>query len=373
MNPRHFSGADDVPSPAPDPGTYPYTRGIRKDGYASKVWTMRQYAGFGTAAETNSRFHRLIESGQTGLSMAFDLPTQMGYDSDDAFAHGEVGRVGVAIDSVEDMEVAFHGLPLDRVTTSMTINAPAALLLLMYADVAKGRGIPLSSLGGTIQNDILKEFVARGTYIFPPEPSMRLICDTFAYCEEHLPRWNPISVSGYHMREAGATAAQEIGFTLANALAYAEALREHGLDLERIIPRMTFFFNVGNNFLEEVAKFRAARTLWARIVRERLHLSGERAAMLRCHAQTSGATLTAQQPHNNVVRVALQSLAAVLGGVQSLHSNSFDEALALPTEHAAEVALRTQQIIEAESKVTAEADPLGGGIHSREAHMRTCG
>ncbi len=360
MSTDFFSSANGAPPPAAPPGTYPYTRGIRKDGYASKVWTMRQYAGFGTAAETNARFHRLLDSGQTGLSMAFDLPTQMGYDSDDPFARGEVGRVGVAIDSVEDMAVAFDGLPLDQVTTSMTINAPASLLLLMYVAVAKERGIAPGRLGGTIQNDILKEFVARGTYMFPPAPSMRLVCDTFAYCEEHLPRWNPISVSGYHMREAGATAAQEIGFTLANAIAYAEALQERNLDLERIVPRMTFFFNVSNNFLEEVAKFRAARTLWARIVHERLHIASERAAMLRCHAQTSGATLTAQQPHNNIVRVALQSLAAVLGGVQSLHSNSYDEALALPTEHAAEVALRTQQIIEAESKVTREADPLGG-------------
>ncbi|MGC8461279.1 MAG: acyl-CoA mutase large subunit family protein [Candidatus Dormibacteria bacterium] len=363
MSTHFFSTEADVPFPAPDPGSYPFTRGIRKDGYATKVWTMRQYAGFGTAAQTNERFHRLIDSGQTGLSMAFDLPTQMGYDSDDPIAHGEVGRVGVAIDSVEDMAIACTGLPLDQVTTSMTINAPAALLLLMYVEVAKDRGISPASLGGTIQNDILKEFVARGTYIFPPGPSMRLICDTFAYCEEHLPRWNPISVSGYHMREAGATAAQEIGFTLANAIAYAEALQERDLDLAQIIPRMTFFFNVSNDFLEEVAKFRAARTLWARIVRERFHLKGERAAMLRCHAQTSGATLTAQQPHNNIVRVAIQSLAAVLGGVQSLHSNSYDEALALPTEHAAEVALRTQQIIEAESKVTSEADPLGGSYY----------
>ncbi|MGH7698635.1 MAG: acyl-CoA mutase large subunit family protein [Candidatus Dormibacteria bacterium] len=345
---------------APDPGEPPYTRGLRPDGYRSRLWTMRQYAGFGSAESTNERFHYLLEQGQTGLSVAFDLPTQMGYDSDAPEAAGEVGRVGVAIDTLGDMERLCRDLPLDRVTTSMTINAPASLLLLLYQLTAQGRGIPAGSLGGTIQNDILKEYAARGTYIFPPRPSMRLVTDTFAYCHRELPRWNPISISGYHIREAGATAPQELAFALSDGLAYVEAALGAGLALEQFAPRLSFFFNVGNDFFEEVAKFRAARTLWARLMRERFQATDPRSLQLRCHAQTAGATLTAQQPLNNVVRVALQSLAAVLGGAQSLHANSYDEALALPSEAAATLALRTQQLLAFESGVARVADPLGG-------------
>jgi methylmalonyl-CoA mutase N-terminal domain/subunit len=348
-----------APEPSP-PGEPPYTRGLRPEGYRQRLWTMRQYAGFGSAAATNERFHYLLERGQTGLSVAFDLPTQMGYDSDAAEAQGEVGKVGVAIDTLQDMQILCKGLPLDRLTTSMTINAPASLLLLMYELAAESEGIDPQLLGGTIQNDILKEYVARGTYIFPPRPSMRLITDTFTYCHQRLPRWHPISISGYHIREAGATAPQELAFALSDGVAYVEAALGAGLELEEFAPRLSFFFNVGNDFFEEVGKFRAARTLWSGIMRERFGARSERSCQLRFHAQTAGATLTAQQPLNNVVRVALQALAAVLGGAQSLHTNSFDEALALPSEQAATLALRTQQLLAFESGVARVADPLGG-------------
>ncbi len=344
----------------PPPGTFPYARGARADGYRERLWTMRQYAGFGSAAQTNERFHYLLRAGQTGLSVAFDLPTQMGYDSDDPVAHGEVGKVGVAIDSIDDMELLTKGIPQDRVTTSMTINAPASLLLLLYELAAEHKGITPASLGGTIQNDILKEYAARGTYIFPPRPSMRLVTDTFAYCAERLPRWNTISISGYHMREAGATAPQEIAFTISNGIAYVQAALDAGLAVDDVAPRLSFFFNVSNDFFEEVAKFRAARAVWAEVMRERFGARSARSQMLRFHAQTSGATLTAQQPLNNVVRVALQALAAVAGGTQSLHTNSYDEALALPSQQAAEIALRTQQIIGHESGAANVADPMGG-------------
>ncbi len=350
----------------PPPGEFPFTRGLRPDGYRSRLWTMRQYAGYGGAEETNRRFRYLLERGQTGLSCAFDLPTQMGYDSDAPLAHGEVGKVGVAIDCLDDMGVLMRGIPMDRVTTSMTINAPAALLLLLYAMVAESQGIPASALGGTIQNDILKEYVARSTFIFPPGPSMRLVTNSFAYCAENLPRWNPISISGYHMREAGATAPQEIAFTLANGIAYVEAAIRAGLAVDSFAPRLSFFFNVSSDFLEEVAKFRAARTLWAEVMRDRFEARNPRSQMLRFHAQTSGASLTAQQPLNNVVRVAVQALAAVCGGAQSLHTNSYDEALALPSAEAAEIALRTQQLVAHESGVARIADPLGGA-HAVEA------
>jgi methylmalonyl-CoA mutase N-terminal domain/subunit len=343
-----------------DPGSYPFTRGLRADGYRTRRWTMRQYAGFGSAAQTNERFHYLLNAGQTGLSVAFDLPTQMGYDSDAPAARGEVGKVGVAIDSIEDMELLMRGIPQDRVTTSMTINAPAAVLLLLYEIAAERKGIAAAVLGGTIQNDILKEYAARGTYIFPPKPSMRLVTDTFAYCAEHLPRWNTISISGYHMREAGATAPQEIALTLSNGIAYVQAAVDAGLAVDQFAPRLSFFFNVGNDFFEEVAKFRAARTIWAELMRNRFGARDARSQSLRFHAQTSGATLTAQQPLNNVVRVGLQALAAVCGGTQSLHTNSFDEALALPSQQAAEIALRTQQVIAHESGAASVADPLGG-------------
>ncbi len=348
------------PDEPPPPGHYPYTRGLRPDGYRSRLWTMRQYAGFGSAEQTNERFHYLLRAGQSGLSVAFDLPTQMGYDSDDPVAHGEVGKVGVAINSIDDMELLMHGIPQDRVTTSMTINAPASILLLLYELAAERKGIAAATLGGTIQNDILKEYAARGTYIYPPRQSMRLVTDTFAYCAEHLPRWNTISISGYHIREAGATAPQEIAFTLSNGIAYVQAAVDAGLDVEDLGPRLSFFFNVSNDFFEEVAKFRAARALWAEVMRERFGAIGERTLQLRFHAQTSGATLTAQQPLNNVVRVSLQALAAVCGGAQSLHTNSYDEALALPSEQAAEIALRTQQIIGHETGVANVSDPLGG-------------
>ncbi len=342
------------------PGEFPFTRGIQPTMYRGRLWTMRQYAGFGSAAETNHRFKYLLEQGQTGLSVAFDLPTQIGYDSDDPLAEGEVGKVGVAIDTLADMETLFDGIPLAKVSTSMTINAPALILLAMYAVVAEKQGAPLDKLSGTIQNDILKEYVARGTYIFPPEPSMRLVTDLFAYCAELLPAWNCISISGYHIREAGSTAVQEVAFTLANGVAYVQAAKRVGLDVDTFGPRLSFFFNGHIDFLEEVAKFRAARRLWARLMRDRLGAKDPRSWMLRFHTQTAGSSLTAQQPLNNVVRTALEALAAVLGGTQSLHTNSFDEALALPSEDSVRVALRTQQIIGHESGVADSVDPLGG-------------
>jgi len=356
LDPCYRAGAPEPPAP----GEFPFVRGLRADGYRSRFWTMRQYAGFGSAEQTNERFHYLLRHGQTGLSTAFDLPTQMGYDSDDPVARGEVGKVGVAIDSLEDMEILMRGIPQDGVTTSMTINAPASILLLLYELAAEGKGIASDKLGGTIQNDILKEYAARGTFIFPPRPSMRLVTDTFAYCAERLSRWNTISISGYHMREAGATAPQEIGFTLANGIAYVQAAVDAGLAVDSFAPRLSFFFNVSNDFFEEVAKFRAARALWAEIMHDRFGARDPRSQMLRFHAQTSGASLTAQQPLNNVVRVAIQALAAVCGGTQSLHTNSYDEALALPTEEAVEIALRTQQLLAYEANAGAVADPMGG-------------
>lgn len=345
------------------PGEYPFTRGIQPTMYRGRLWTMRQYAGFGTAEESNRRYRYLLENGQTGLSVAFDLPTQIGYDSDHPMAASEVGKVGVAIDSLEDMLILFDGIPLDRVTTSMTINATAAILLAMYIAVGKLQGVPTTKLGGTIQNDILKEYITRGTWIYPPRPSMRLITDIFKFCSEHVPQWNTISISGYHMREAGATAAQEVGFTLANGIAYVQAAIDAGLDVDDFAPRLSFFFACHNNFLEEVAKFRAARRLWARIMRERFEAKNPRSWMLRFHTQTGGATLTAQQPENNIVRTAIQALAAVLGGTQSLHTNSMDEALGLPTEKSVQIALRTQQIIAYESGVAETIDPLGGSYY----------
>jgi len=342
------------------PGEYPYTRGIQPTMYRGRFWTMRQYAGFGTAEETNRRFRYLLASGQTGLSTAFDLPTQMGHDSDSPRARGEVGRVGVAIDTLDDMERLFHGIDLGKVSTSMTINATAATLLALYQAVAEAHGTPARELSGTVQNDVLKEYIARGTYIYPPAPSMRLITDVFAYCAEAMPRWNPISISGYHIREAGSTAAQEIAFTLADGIAYVDAAVRRGLDVDKFAGRLSFFLNVHNNFLEEVAKFRAAWRLWARTMRERFEAKDPRSWTLRFHAQTAGSTLTAQQPDNNVVRVALQAFAAVMGGCQSLHTNSRDEALALPSEDSARIALRTQQIIAHESGAADLIDPLGG-------------
>src|SRR5437660_7424553 len=343
-----------------EPGAFPFTRGLYPEGYRVRRWTMRQYAGFGTAAESNRRYRYLLSQGTTGLSVAFDLPTQIGYDSDAAEAAGEVGRVGVAIDSLEDMETLLDGVPLDRVSTSMTINATAAILLALYVAVARRRGIPEASLSGTVQNDILKEYVARGTYIYPPGPSLRLITDLFAFCRERGPHWSTIAVSGYHLREAGSTAVQEVAFTLSNAIAYLTAARETGLPVDAVAPQMSFFFNAHNDLIEEVAKFRAARRLWARITRERFGARDPRSTMLRFHAQTAGSMLTAQQPANNVVRVTVQALAAVLGGCQSLHTNSMDEALALPSEPAVRVALRTQQILAWESGVADVVDPLGG-------------
>ncbi|MFI5036487.1 MAG: methylmalonyl-CoA mutase [Acidimicrobiales bacterium] len=343
-----------------EPGAFPYTRGVQTTMYRGRLWTMRQYAGFGTAEATNERFHFLLRAGQTGLSCAFDLPTQMGLDADHPRAEGEVGRVGVSISSLDDMRRLLAGLPLGEVTTSMTINATAATLLLLYQLVAEEQGVPGAALRGTIQNDILKEYVARGTYIYPPRPSMRLVVDTFAYCAAELPQWNTISVSGYHIREAGSTAVQEVAFTLANAIAYVEAARAVGLGVDQVAPRLSFFFNAHNNLFEEVAKYRAARRLWATIVRDRFHAADPRSMMMRFHTQTGGSTLTAQQPENNVVRVTLQALAAVLGGTQSLHTNGFDEALGLPTERAARLALRTQQVIGFESGVTDTVDPLAG-------------
>jgi methylmalonyl-CoA mutase N-terminal domain/subunit len=342
------------------PGAYPFTRGIYPEMYRRQLWTMRQYSGFGTAEETNRRFRYLLEQGVTGLSVAFDLPTQMGYDSDDPMARGEVGRTGVAIDTIEDMETLFEGIPLERVSISMTINATAAILLGLLVVTAERRGIDLSVLSGTVQNDLLKEYIARGTYIFPPKPSLRLTADIFRYCHERVPRWNTISISGYHIREAGSTAVQEIAFTFANAKEYLRAGLAAGLALDEFAPRLSFFFNVHSDFFEEIAKFRAARRLWARIMQEEFGAKDPRSWMLRFHAQTAGSTLTAQEPLNNVPRTTLQALAAVLGGTQSLHTNSYDEALALPTEEAAKLALRTQQVIAQESGVTAAVDPLGG-------------
>src|SRR6187401_1484180 len=345
------------------PGLFPFTRGIQPTMYRGRLWTMRQYAGFGTAAESNRRYHYLLGQGVSGLSVAFDLPTQMGYDSDHALASGEVGRVGVAIDSLADMEELFSGIPLGTVSTSMTINATAIILLALYVAVARKQGLDgeaLRGLSGTIQNDILKEYVARGTYIYPPRASLRIVTDIFAYCDRELPNWNTISISGYHIREAGSTAVQEVAFTFAHAIAYVQAAIDAGLDVNRLGQRLSFFFNAHNNFLEEVAKFRAARRLWARIMRERFGATNSRAQQLRFHTQTAGSTLTAQQPDNNIVRVAVQALSAVLGGTQSLHCNGRDEALALPTEDAARLALRTQQIIAAETGVANTVDPVAG-------------
>ena len=346
-----------------EPGTFPFTRGIRRDMYRGRHWTMRQYAGFATAAESNARYRYLLERGVTGLSVAFDLPTQLGYDSDAPQSRGEVGKVGVAIDTIADIEALFADIPLDRVTVSMTINAPAAILLALVLALARRRGIPFDRLGGTVQNDVLKEYVARGTYIFPPGPSLRLVTDVMAYCAEHVPNWNTISISGYHIREAGSTALQEIAFTLANAKAYLHAAQRAGLAVDTIAPRISFFWNAHNDFFEEVAKFRAARALWAQIVRDEFGSRDPRSQMLRFHTQTGGSTLTAQEPENNVVRVTLQALAAVLGGTQSLHTNGADEALGLPTADAARVALRTQQIIAFESGVSDVVDPLAGSYY----------
>jgi methylmalonyl-CoA mutase, N-terminal domain len=343
-----------------EPGEYPYTRGVYPGMYTKRPWTMRQYAGFSTAAESNERYHRLIEAGTTGLSVAFDLPTQMGYDSDAPAARGEVGKVGVAIDSIEDMRLLLRGIPLDAVSTSMTINAPAAVLLLLYQLVAEEQGVAAGKLTGTIQNDILKEYIARGTYIYPPQPSLRLVADTFAYCRKEIPRWNTISISGYHMAEAGATPVQEIAFTLANAKEYVRAAVASGLAIDEFAPRLSFFFVARTTLLEEVAKFRAARRLWARIMREQFHAADPRSQMLRFHTQTAGVQLTAQQPEVNLARVTVQALAAVLGGTQSLHTNSYDEAIALPTEKAARLALRTQQVLAYETDLTATADPFAG-------------
>ncbi len=353
------------------PGEYPYTRGVQPSMYRGRFWTMRQYAGFADAEESNRRYRYLLEQGQTGLSVAFDLPTQIGYDSTDAIAEGEVGKVGVAIDTLRDMEILFDQIPLEKVTTSMTINSTAAILLAMYVAVARKQGADLSKLGGTIQNDLLKEYIARGTYIFPPRPSLRLITDTFAWCKDNVPQWNTISISGYHMREAGCTAQQEIAFTLANAIEYVSAALAVGLKIDEFGPRLSFFFACHSNFLEEVAKFRAARRLWARLVKERFGAQDPRSMMLRFHTQTGGATLTAQQPDNNIVRTAFQAMAAVLGGTQSLHTNSKDEALALPSEGAVQIALRTQQVLAYETGVGDTVDPLGGSyfVESLTDHL----
>jgi methylmalonyl-CoA mutase, N-terminal domain len=345
------------------PGEYPYTRGIYPDMYRGRPWTMRQYAGFGTAAETNRRFRYLLDQGQTGLSVAFDLATQIGYDSDHPMAKGEVGRTGVAIDSLADMELLFDGIPLNKVSTSMTINSTAVILLAMYIAVGKKQGVAESELMGTVQNDMLKEFIARGTYVLPPRPSMKIITDIFSYANTHLPKYNTISISGYHMREAGATASQEVAFTLANAIAYCEAATSAGLDIDQFAPRLSFFFCSYNDLFEEVAKFRVARRMWAQLAKERLKAKDPKSMLLRFHTQTGGSTLTAQQPENNIVRTTIQALAAVLGGTQSLHTNSFDEALALPSEKAAEIALRTQQILAYESGTTSTVDPLAGSYY----------
>ncbi|MGD9033541.1 MAG: methylmalonyl-CoA mutase family protein [Desulfobacteraceae bacterium] len=348
------------------PGEFPFTRGVQPTMYRGRYWTMRQYAGFATAEETNRRYKFLLEHGQTGLSVAFDLPTQIGYDSDHEMAMGEVGKVGVAIDSLRDMEILFNGIPLDKVSTSMTINAPASILLAMYMAVAEQEGVPPENLRGTIQNDILKEYSSRGTYIFPPKPSMRIITDIFSFCAEKVPQWNTISISGYHIREAGSTAVQEVAFTLANGIAYVQAALDVGLDVDTFGPRLSFFFNSHLDFLEEVAKFRAARRVWAKIMKERFGAKNPRSMMIRFHTQTAGCTLTAQQPPNNIVRVAFQALAAVLGGTQSLHTNSMDEALCLPSEEAVQIALRTQQLIAYESGVTDTVDPLAGSYYVEE-------
>lgn len=342
------------------PGHYPFTRGVQPTMYRGRFWTMRQYAGFGTAKESNERYKYLLQAGQTGLSVAFDLPTQMGYDSDAGMSRGEVGKVGVAIDSLADMEVLFDGIPLDKVSTSMTINSTAAILLAMYIAVAEKQGVSSDKISGTIQNDILKEYMARGTYIYPPKPSMRIITDIFAYCKDNVPKWNTISISGYHIREAGSSAVQEVAFTLADGIAYVDAAIKAGLDVDEFAPRLAFFFNAHNNLLEEVAKFRAARRMWAKIMKERFKAKNPKSLMLRFHTQTAGCTLTAQQPDNNIMRVTIQALAAVLGGTQSLHTNSRDEALALPTEDSVRIALRTQQVIAYESGVADSIDPLAG-------------
>lgn len=343
-----------------NPGEYPFTRGVYPSMYTGRPWTMRQYAGFGTAAESNKRYHELIDAGTMGLSVAFDLPTQMGYDSDHKLAHGEVGKVGVAIDSVDDMSVLFDGIPLDKVSTSMTINAPASTLLLLYQLVGEKQGVPGSALTGTIQNDVLKEYIARGTYIYPPAQSLRLITDIFKYCRAEIPKWNTISISGYHMAEAGATPAQEIAFTLADGIQYVQAAIESGQDVDEFAPRLAFFFVSRTSFLEEVAKFRAARRIWARVMKERFNAKNPKSLMLRFHTQTAGVQLTAQQPEVNLIRVAVQGLAAVMGGTQSLHTNSFDEAIALPTQKAARLALRTQQVLAYETDVTKTVDPFAG-------------
>ena len=371
--PNLAGGADVAPLYGPDdlegfdpvtdlgvPGSPPFTRGIQPNMYRGRLWTMRQYAGFGTAAESNERYHYLLEQGQTGLSVAFDLPTQMGRDSDDERSLGEVGRVGVAIDSIEDMRTLLHGLPLDKISTSMTINATASILLCLYAAVAEEQGVPRSKIRGTIQNDILKEYMARGTYIYPPRPSLRLITDIFAWCGKEVPSWNTISISGYHIREAGCDAVQEVAFTLADGMAYVKAAIDAGLDVDKFGAQLSFFFNVHNNLIEEVAKFRAARRLWSTLMKERFGAKSERARALRFHCQTAGMTLTAQQPLNNIVRVTVQALAATLGGCQSLHTNSYDEALGLPTSEAATIALRTQQIVAHESGIADFVDALGG-------------
>lgn len=345
------------------PGSYPFTRGVQPTMFRGKLWTMRQYAGFASAQESNLRYKYLLEQGQTGLSIAFDLPTQIGYDSDDGLSEGEVGKVGVAIDSLRDMEILFDGIPLDKVSTSMTINAPASVLLAMYIAVAEKQGTSPDKLRGTIQNDILKEYIARGTYIFPPEPSMRLITNIFEYCSKEVPQWNTISISGYHIREAGSTAAQEVAFTLADGIAYVEAAIKAGLDVDDFGPRLSFFFNAHNDLFEEVAKYRAARRLWAKIMKDRFKAKNEKSMQLKFHTQTAGSTLTAQQPDNNIVRVTIQTLAAVLGGTQSLHTNSRDEAMALPTEDSVRIALKTQQIVGYESGVTETSDPLAGSYY----------
>ncbi len=363
---------DDYLSAIGLPGEYPYTRGVQPTMYRGRYWTMRMYAGFATAEESNRRYKFLLEQGQTGLSVAFDLPTQIGYDSDSEMSIGEVGKVGVAIDSLKDMELLFDGIPLDKVSTSMTINAPAAVLLAMYIAVAEKQGVPPDKLRGTIQNDILKEYSSRGTYIFPPQPSMRIITDIFSYCAENVPLWNTISISGYHIREAGSTAVQEVAFTLANGIAYVEAARQAGLDVDTFGPRLSFFFNAHLDFFEEIAKFRAARRLWANIMKERFHAKNPRSMMVRFHTQTAGCTLTAQQPKNNIVRVAFQALSAVLGGTQSLHTNSMDEALCLPSEEAVQIALRTQQLIANETGVADTVDPLAGSYFIESLTSEIC-
>src|SRR6186713_2700521 len=372
---KPFAGPDDQVAFDPErdlsfPGEFPFTRGIQPTMYRGRLWTMRQYAGFGTASESNQRYRYLLSQGVSGLSVAFDLPTQIGYDSDHHLASGEVGRVGVAIDSIDDMAVLFEGIPLDKVSTSMTINATAIILLALYVGVARRQGVAIATLSGTIQNDILKEYVARGTYIYPPRASLRIVTDIFAFCERELPNWNTISISGYHIREAGSTAVQEVAFTFADAIAYVEAAIAAGLDVNRFGQRLSFFFNAHNDFLEEIAKFRAARRLWARLMRDRFGATEPRAQQLRFHTQTAGSTLTAQQPANNIVRVALQALAAVLGGTQSLHCNGSDEALGLPTEQSATLALRTQQILLHESGVAQTADPFGGAYAIEEQTSR---